>query len=356
MLKADEHHTFGFPSVSPDITIAREGVNATHSKKWRHRDAFGEVKPSNKQGPMPAFTGTIPPIVTQCADYARLFMSARPFMLFCVGILIFGTEFCVGIFDRDGVTFSPIYDMFKNTDMLVRVVRSLACTMSIRDLGLDPTVQVLNDEETKKLTGQHARNIYPSALVSCGERQWCTIGSPIWTSLSFLGRGTNIWRVKEYVLDDNQQPYLKGNLMIMKTAWRSSARTPESEIYLSIPHPQPDGLAKFECGGDVKFPLTQFPITVKNLRSEVLQNLSPDDDTVSPATPVLHRLILLTVGRPMWEYKTERDLLTGFNDAIRGQCFILGSYYHLSLCFSTQDPLRYRHTSPRHQRRQCPTD
>ena len=35
MLKADENHTFGFPSVSPDITIALEGVDAANSMKWR---------------------------------------------------------------------------------------------------------------------------------------------------------------------------------------------------------------------------------------------------------------------------------------------------------------------------------
>ena len=61
--------------------------------------------PSNKQGPKPATPGAIPPIVTQSADYAHPFMSARPFMLFSVGILIFGTGFWIGIYDRDGVTF-----------------------------------------------------------------------------------------------------------------------------------------------------------------------------------------------------------------------------------------------------------
>jgi hypothetical protein len=313
MLKADDYDTFGLPRVSPDLTISPEGVDAACSKKWRDRDAFGEVKPSNKQGPKPALPGSIPPIVTQCADYARLFMSARPFMLFCVGILIFGTEFCVGIFDRDGVTFSPIYDMFKDTEILVRVVRSLGCELSIEELGLDPTVELLTDEETTKLTGQSAEDTYPSALVSCGGRQWCTIGSPIWSSLSFLGRGTNVWRVRECVRDNNHPRRLARDVRIMKTAWRSSVSTSESDIYMSIPDPYPEGVAEFECGGDVKFPLNGFPITVWNLRNEDRQNLLP-----GTSTPVLHRLILRTVGRPMWQYVSEKDLLTGFRDAIRG--------------------------------------
>jgi hypothetical protein len=234
-------------------------------------------------------------------------------MLFCVGILIFGTEFCVGIFDRDGVTFSPIYDMFKDTEILVRVVRSLACELSIEELGLDPTVKVLTDEETKELTGQSVKDMYPSALVSCGGRQWCTIGCPIWSSLSILGRGTNVWRVKECVRDNNHPRRLARDVRIMKTAWRSSARTSESDIYMSIPGPYPEGVAEFECGGDVKFPLTGFPITVRNLRNKDRQNLS-----TGTLTPVLHRIILRTVGRPMWQYASEKDLLTGFRDAIRG--------------------------------------
>ena len=140
MLKADEPHTFGFPSCSPNITISQHGKDVSKSKLWRDLDAFGKVKPLKKQGPKPAITGTIPSIVVQCADYARLFMSARPFMLFCVGILIFGTEFCVGIFDCDGITFSPVYDMFQDTEAFIRVVRSLTCNLSIEELGSDPTV------------------------------------------------------------------------------------------------------------------------------------------------------------------------------------------------------------------------
>jgi hypothetical protein len=75
--------------------------------------------------------------------------------------------------------------------------------------------------------------------------------------------------------------------MIMKTAWRNSARTPESDIYMSIDQP-PEGLAKFECGGDVKF--DGYPITVQNLRSDPVRNLPPEGN-FNPPTPILHRLI-----------------------------------------------------------------
>ncbi|KAF8804950.1 hypothetical protein BYT27DRAFT_7169707 [Phlegmacium glaucopus] len=315
ILKADVPHTFGFPSCSPDITVSPHGVEASKSKLWRHRDAFGEVKPTKNQGPYSGMSDTIPAIVTQSADYARLFMSARPFMLFCVGILIFGTEFCVAIFDRGGVTLSPAYDMFEDMETFIRVVRSIACNLSIVELGFDPTVCVLTDKATQRLTGNSK---YPSAVISsCGSdpREWCTIGPPIWTSLSLLGRGTNVWRVHAYALSVNQDPILHGDEMIMKTAWRSSARTSESDIY-SVVENHPKGLAKFICGGDVRY--ARNPITVKNMRSQAVHDLDVD-----PPNAVLHRLILGTVGRPLWEYTSESDLLSGFRDAILA---------HKSLC------------------------
>lgn len=316
MLKpVTEGHTKGFPSCSPDLTISVMGSKASTSKLWRHRDAFGEVKPSKKQGPKAVYGAAIPSIVTQSADYARLFMSSRPFMLFCVGILIFGTNFCVGIFDRDGIVFSPIHDMFEDTETFIRVVRTMACNLTIDELGFDPTVHVLSDTETKNLSDSRT-NDYPSAVVSpvgndC--RKWCTIGPPIWSSMSFLGRGTNVWLVREYV-KENGGVRLDGNDMIIKTAWRSSARIPESDIYRSIPVP-PKGLAEFECGGDVIF--AGFPITVQNLRSNAPCRSLPTND--QPSTPVLHRLLLRTVGRPMWKAVSERELLTGFRDALQGE-------------------------------------
>ena len=68
MLKADENHTFGFPSVNPDITIALEGADAANLMEWHDCDAFGVVKLSTKQGPKPTIMGTISPVVTQCPD------------------------------------------------------------------------------------------------------------------------------------------------------------------------------------------------------------------------------------------------------------------------------------------------
>ena len=117
-------------------------------------------------------------------------------MLFCVGILIFGTQFCVRNSDSDGVSFSSIYDLFEATDIFVLVTRSLACELSIRDLGCDFTIRVLTDEETEKLTRLDI--LPPWFLLAAMNHKNGVLGSPI--SLSFLGRTTNVWRVKEYTI------------------------------------------------------------------------------------------------------------------------------------------------------------
>ena len=80
-------------------------------------------------------------------------------MLFCVGILIFGTGFWVEIYNRDGVTFPLVFDMFEGTDTLIMiwVVWTLGCNLSVEEIGFDPTVRVLTDLETQKLTGNTIR-------------------------------------------------------------------------------------------------------------------------------------------------------------------------------------------------------
>jgi hypothetical protein len=150
-----------------------------------------------------------------------------------------------------------------------------------------------------------------------------------------LGHGTSVWLVGEYVVGITQELLLRGNVMIMKTAWRSSTRTPESDIYMSIDQ-FPEGLAKFECGGDVKH--AGYPITVQNLRSHPVNIVLPEGD-INPPTPVFHRLILGTVGRPLWEYTSDFDLLAGFHDALQGECLLMINCDCFSSPFSAQGPV-----------------
>lgn len=78
---------------------------------------------------------------------------------FCVGIPIFGTGFCVGIYDRDGVTFPPSSTCSKTRRLLFALCGH--CNTAFRSKYL-ATVHVLTDLETQKLTGN---TNYPSAVV-----------------------------------------------------------------------------------------------------------------------------------------------------------------------------------------------
>ena len=99
-----------------------------------------------------------------------------------------------------------------------------------------------------------------------------------------------------------------------------------------------DWKAESPGAGDVSFPgLAGFSITVRNLRGDI-SHLTVGDDLDQP-TPVYHRLILRTVVRPLWDYTSDRDLLTWFRNALEGECLLIAGYHHLSLLFSAQDPL-----------------
>ncbi|THH18765.1 hypothetical protein EW146_g2269 [Bondarzewia mesenterica] len=327
-LTSTDEHTLVFPALKPDFSVVTAGIGDT--KQWRDRHAFVEVKQTQKQGPRPQGSRptTVHEIVAQAADYARLHMSARPFALFSVGLLIYGSGFCVGIFDRAGVTLSPPKDMWDDTEEFIRVVRSLACELTAVELGQDPSVRELDRPTTERLTGLTGDEFYPSFLVDpIGDdgRRWCTIGHPMWSSLSLLGRGTVIWRVKAYT-----DAGLSETEMIMKTAWRSSKRDPESAIYQTVKGTS-GGLARYLVGGDVKDsrpdlrvslvrrqqgwdPREDAVITVRILRGDAVDTFVE--------TPVLHRLIIATVGRPLWTYTSDLEFVRGMRAALEGHLFL----------------------------------
>ena len=214
--------------------------------------------------------------------------------------------------------FSPILDLWNNTWQFVCVVRSLTSKASPQVLGLDPTVTMLGKDEheswvayVKKQFNLTTPKDYPTfrvqgvSEVGFGDRHLLTIGKPIWSSLSFLGRGTIIWLVVDQ---------MTGEIFIVKNSWRKSNRNSESEIYRRFTGEHP-ALAKFESGGDV-VESSGWRITVKNLRRMPSRHLlGPDTET--PDT-VLHRLLLKSFGRSITEWNTIKELLQAMRDAISG--------------------------------------
>jgi len=267
-------------------------------------------QPTPEQGPKPSRPGVVKGFVCQAADDAKFDLSAQPFQLFSVGLFIFGSLFCVAAFDRAGILFSPIQDMWKDTKIFIRVIRSLTCRLAPGELGQDPTVSISPDQQReiwRKQTRESVRELpkdFPTFVVSVGDRRWFTVGLPIWTSVSLLGRGTCVWLVQE----DS-----KGPLLVLKNTWRNVSRISESMIYGSVEGHHP-ALAKLHWGEDVRFPEEQRYIMTRNLR-----DLSPHDD-IDGGDVVLHRLLLESRGRPLWEYDSDKELLQRIRAALSGTC------------------------------------
>ena len=159
--------------------------------------------------------------------------------------------------------------------------------------------------------GREVPKDFPTFVVLMGGRRWYTVGLPIWTSVSLLGRGTCVWLVRENGT---------GPLLVLKSTWRSASRISESMIYGSVDGHHP-ALAKLHSGEDVLFPGEQRYITSHNLRG-------PSTNESTEGEVFLHRLLLESRGRPLWEYHSEKELLQGIRAALSGTCpsYLLASY------------------------------
>ncbi|CDO72565.1 hypothetical protein BN946_scf184983.g48 [Trametes cinnabarina] len=299
----DQDHSLGYPRFIPDFSLL-EDPSLRSSKLWSDRAGFIEVKASSQQRPeVDVEKRKVSRILTQVANYARLHLSARPFSVFSVSIMIFGCDFCVAIFDRGGAQVSPIYDMFRNPDTFIRVIRSVTRVLSDAELGRDPSVSLAPSSDRSP-----GGPVWIVGAVGSDKRRWCTTGPIIWSSLSLFGRASAVWPVRE--LKDNK---LVGGDMILKSTWRSSDRDSESFVYQNIKGSHP-GLAKFIVGGDAVFPSNNEVITVHSLRGMPLSR--------GERTKVWHRLLIESVGKPVWAYQTDRELLEGLIGALKAHRFL----------------------------------
>ena len=217
-------------------------------------------------------------------------MSCRPFQLFSIGVIIFASDFTVSVFDRGGVMHSPQMKVFDDdgvTNDFIRVAHLLSCSLTEHELGLDPTVTSSPNADPTTFPS-YAIGFAPHTLPS---DSWRTIERPIWRTYSLLGRGTVVWRV---YADANPT-----RLLILKSAWRPQDRQGEAEIYKYMEHrgiTGTQGIASFSNGQDVVHTLTDgraLPLSVNALR--------PAQSGI-PKDIILHRVVLNSIGKPLWEY------------------------------------------------------
>lgn len=147
--------------VQPDLIMQEHDVHGDDERSLRWRDVLCclEVKVNATEGPLRQIQLESPtdasaaPSVTQslahAADCATNHISYRPFQLFSIGVMIFGSHFVVSIYDRGGVMHSSQMDVFDSggiTDDFIRVVRQLCFGLTEYDLGRDPTASFVGCE------------------------------------------------------------------------------------------------------------------------------------------------------------------------------------------------------------------
>jgi hypothetical protein len=298
--------TDAFEKRRPDLVLVDRSTQEPRQDRcfWRHFAVLLEVKRDRSDGPNPADGTTLTGLVAQLADMARLHLAARPFMRYSVHLTVCGALFNLAIFDRAGGVVSKDYNINDDLETFIRIIRRLGRDLDAYDLGLDRTVVPLHT-----LGGWKK---FPEFRVVVGGSTYITQGLPLWQSTSLVGRGTFVWVVGLEV-DAEQSGKVKAGTFILKNTWRACARLAESTVYKmlysatneSTSHmTNLDGVAKFVDGGDVFDP--QQPnevIKVSSHRKGFGGTIKENDD------PVLHRLVLASHGRKLYEFASFSQLM-----------------------------------------------
>lgn len=199
-------------------------------------------------------------------------------------------------------------DMRDDMQIFVRVIRRLTCDMSSMDLGQDPTTRMPIESESVPWRNRARSLGLPASsdqfstyeiTMGLGGRCWYTLGPPIWSSSSLFGRGTVVWRMSNS----------SGKVIVLKNSRRNSNRLSESQIYEPI-RGNHFGVVNYDFGYDAALPGNAGRVVnVAHLRGYV---------SSAACSPILHRLLMKTVGRPVWEYISELELLKGVRAALLG--------------------------------------
>lgn len=280
---------------------------------WRNVLCCIEVKFEANVGPLRARNvpanadDKVRESVAQAADYARMHMSCRPFQIFSVHVMICASHFTVSIYGRGGVMHSHQMDVYDDrdgvTDDFIRVVRLLSRDLTEQDLGCDPTVTAIPSADLAQPPAYNVGFCPPST----GAERWDTLGRPIWTTYTLLGRGTTVWRVKANVETRSA--------CILKTTWRHRDRNGEAEVYKFMKECKiagTRGIAAFRSGQDV------FKASESGRQSVLSVNSLRPPEAKLTKDIILHRVVLDSVGRPLWEYDNPAHFIRALLAVVEG--------------------------------------
>ena len=323
-----ESNTKTFKSRRPDLVLVDHSTQQPQRDRclWRHFAVLLEVRCDRPGKSNPANGTNLTRLAVRLADMARLHLAARPFMRYSVHLTVCGAIFNLAIFDRAGGVISKDYDINKDLEVFIRIIRRLGRELDAYDLGLDRTVVPLHS------LGSWRK--YPEFRVTVGGSTYITQGLPLWQSTSLVGCGTFVWVV---VLEADAEQSDKGRAktFILKNAWRACTRLAEATLYKmlnsvtkeSTSHlTDLDGVAHFVSGGDIYDP--QQPNEIIKMSSHRIgfgKHINENDDLV------LHRLILASHGRRLYEFATFSELMRAAKKMNSGTLSRLDQSFPLTL-------------------------
>jgi hypothetical protein len=230
-------------------------------------------------------------IIDQVADVVQLRMAipSRPFQLFTLSLMLCGSRFWVATWDRDGVVVSRPHHLEEEQDLFRRIVISLHCYLDLHDLGLDRNVSITAD----------------LSHVSSGPHPWELVNRSF-LSVMANGHGNRMWRVRRAS---------EATELVHCTiwSWGSSGHEREPKIHANIekalmakPKTQPTTIALIVSGAAVNN-LDDAKVDIQPLHSGL-----PIHDLVQTC------IVLNRVGKPIWEYEGDTEIMRGARDMLQG--------------------------------------
>ncbi|KZT18262.1 hypothetical protein NEOLEDRAFT_193645 [Neolentinus lepideus HHB14362 ss-1] len=283
---------------------------------------------------------------TQIQEYAVSAFRSVP-RCFLLAIGIFGDMARLFRWDRSSVIASRSFPYKTQPEPLLKFVIGLAL---YANGGIDATLTASVLEAERELVSKAYRRGQEDNLLPPGSYQsdppgcslaqssmrisvpssteggmpdtYVTLGQPLFCSKSIFGRGTRVWIATKICHgDDGDAP-----MVVIKDYWRESHRWAEGDVYRAIYRGRTKtfGVARFSHDYDIDDSPDDTVHRSSGARlnqgiAGILPSLAGNQkDRQRFKELVHHRVILLSIGIPLWRFNSTRILLESIRDAIIG--------------------------------------
>ncbi|KAI5890767.1 uncharacterized protein SCHCODRAFT_02508764 [Schizophyllum commune H4-8] len=232
----------------------------------------------------------MPDVVRRLSRSAANVFAAQDNCLYHVGVAFAGDEYSVVIHDRAGRVQSLVYKVHRQAGILVRVL----CSLSLLDgvpLGRDPTIELR--EAGKR-------------IITVDEVEY-EIVEQLFSSKCVRGAGTICWRCRK---PDEEEDY------IIKSSWRRAGRSSEAS-FLKLAG-DIDGIPSLIAHEVVTDVEEETYISTDSFRQGLISQ-GRKDELMAIGYMHLHRLVTQPYARPLCDFTSKEELLSGFRDAVEGQ-------------------------------------